>query len=376
MFLTDEEKKLTIEGCRFCPMCFHADTVAGITHRETYSPRGRALTLFALEHGVLKWEEPAVADVLYKSFTDGLPQEWCAGHYDHDELIIDSRHRLVEKGLAPEGVGRAASRILETGSPYDSGHGEEVFREAIASSTSDAELLVFAGCAGRSLYPASLRAMVKLLKAKKIPHRFLDPEPCCGMPLYQLGDFTHAAQQAKKVCQQIAEARVREVVCLDADCFRMLTMRFARLGAQLPEGLRVWHVSEWLNSMIVKEKWTFEKRPDQVTYHDPSSLARFTRLHEPPRAVLASLFSGKPLEIFGNGGKAFCCGDGGGMLLTNPEVAREAARRRFEQACHTGAAFLITASPTCAALLSEARTEARTEGPLVRDLIEIVSESV
>jgi len=374
MFLTDEERKLTIQGCRFCPMCFHADTVAGITCRETCSPRGRALGLFALEHGVLKWDDPAVADVLYKSFTDGLPQEWCAGHYDHDELIIDARHRLVEKGLAPEEVKRVASRILETGSPYsDTVKADgDVLKESITSTTSGADLLVFSGCAARSLYPSSLRSFVKILKAKGIPFQLLNPEPCCGMPLYQLGDFTHAAQQAKDVSQRIAASGAREVVCLDADCFRMLTTRFARFGAQLPDGLRISHVCEWLSRMIVEEKWTFEKRSERITYHDPCSLARFTRVHEPPRAVLASLFAQKPLEMFGNCGKAFCCGEGGGMFLTNPEIVREAARRRFEQARNTGAELLVTSSPACAALLSEARTD----GPVVRDLVEIVEESI
>jgi hypothetical protein len=60
------------------------------------------------------------------------------------------------------------------------------------------------------------------------------------------------------------------------------------------------------------------------------------------------------------------------MVLTNPEIAREAARRRFEQARNTGAELLVTSSPACAALLSGVRTE----GPLVRDLVEMVAESV
>ena len=42
-------------------MCFHADAVAGITCKESHSPRGRGLILFGLENGVLKWDDPAVA---------------------------------------------------------------------------------------------------------------------------------------------------------------------------------------------------------------------------------------------------------------------------------------------------------------------------
>lgn len=374
MFLTDEERKLTIQGCRFCPMCFHADMVAGITCRETNSPRGRGLVLFALENGVLKWDDPVIADVLYKSFTDGLPQEWCAGHYDHDELIIDARHRLVEKGLAPAEVGQAAARILATGSPYPGAAPtlDELLRESGASVTPGADLLVYAGCAARSLYPASLRSFLEILKKKQVAFNLLDPEPCCGMPLYQMGDFAHAAVQAQTVSGQIAASGAKEVVLLDPDCFRMFTTRFARFGAKLPTGLNVSHVSEWLCRMIEAGKWSPKKRPERVAYHDPSSLARFTRLHEPPRAVLASLFSQKPLEMLGNRGKAFCCGEGGGMSLTNPEIAREAALRRYGQARNTGADLLVTSSPGCAGLLSQARTD----GPVVRDLVELVAEAL
>jgi Fe-S oxidoreductase len=374
MFLTDEERKLTIHGCRFCPMCFHADTVAGITCRETNSPRGRGLLLFALENGVLKWDDPAVADILYKSFTDGLPEEWCAGHYDHDELVIDARHRLVEKGLAPEAVGQAAARILATGSPYPGA--VQALKDQLAETgalvTPGADLLVFSGCGARSLYPATIRSFLKILTAKQVPFNIIDPEPCCGMPLYQLGDFANAALQAKTVSMQIAHSGAKEVVLLDADCFRMFTTRFARFGAPLPAGLKVSHVSEWFCRMIAECKWALKKRTECWTYHDPSSLARFTMLHEPPRELLTSLFSQEPLEMHGNRGKAFCCGEGGGMSLTNPEIVHEAALRRYEQARNTGAELLVTCSPGCASLLSQVQGD----GPIVRDLVELVEEAI
>lgn len=374
MFFTDEERKLTIHGCRFCPMCYHSDMVPRITCKETHSPRGRGLILFGLEHDVLKWDDPAVADVFFKSFTDGLPQEWCAGHYDADELVIDARHRLVEKGLAPEEVGQAAKRIMAEGSPYTGAVStmDNFLKESGTAVTPGAELLVFAGCAARSLYPASFLAFLKILKTKRVPFDLLDPEPCCGMPLYQLGDFIHAAKQAKTVAQRIADAGAKEVVLLDPDCYRMLSTRFTRFGAPLPDGLHVCHVSEWLCRRMVDGNWPLMKRSERFTYHDPSSLARFTGIHEPPRAILRSIFGQEPLEMLGHRNKAFCCGEGGGMLLTNPEIACEAASRRYEQAHATGADLLITSSPACASLLSNVQDGS----PQVRDLVEVVAEAV
>ena len=313
MFLTEEERKLTIAGCRFCPMCFHADTVAAITCKETNSPRGRGLILYALEHGILKWDDPVVQDVFFKSFLDGLPQEWCAGHYDHDELVIDTRHRLVEKGFIPEEVRRVISRVTDSGSPYqDPGWTLQDFYNNIeAKPVEGADRLVFLGCAARSRYRQSPLAFFKILKAFGEPFSLLPEEGCCGMPLYLFGDFSNASIQAQKVAQQITAARPKELIILDADCYRMFLTRYRKFGAFLPEGMRMYHVSEWLDTQIHKKEVPFHKNPQLGTYHDPCSLARFIKAHEHPRAVIRSLFTPELAEMQLSEAKANCCGGEG-----------------------------------------------------------------
>jgi Fe-S oxidoreductase len=332
------------------------------------------LVLFGLENGVLKWEDPAVADVFYKSFTDGLPQEWCAGNYDADELVIDARHRLVEKGLAPQEVVRAVERVISSGSPYPepAPSTSDLLAKFGITATQGADLLLFAGCAARTLYPASLHSFAKVLQRRGVKFNILDPEPCCGMPLYQLGDFENASRRAKAVAQLIVSSGAKEIVLLDPDCFRMLKSRYTRFGAPLPDTLKVLHVSEWLLGRIEAEKWDLKLRSERYTYHDPISLARFTKVHEPPRLILQSIFGREPLEMLGNRAKAFNCGEGGGMILTNPEIALEAAARRYEQARLTGADLLVTASPVCASFLSRVGTN----HPKVKDLVQIVEEAI
>jgi Fe-S oxidoreductase len=132
--------------------------------------------------------------------------------------------------------------------------------------------------------------------------------------------------------------------------------------------VKLFHVADWLQEKIVDGKWALMKRSEKFTYHDPSSLARFTDIHESPRAILQSIFGRQPLEMFANRRKACSCGESGGMLLTNPEIAREAAARRYQQAVSTGAELLIT----CAHLLSGV-----PGGTLrVMDLVELVAEAL
>ncbi len=83
MFLSKEERAETIKACRFCPMCHIADRTAQLVRRESYTPRGRAAILAAIEAGFLEWDE-TVADIMYTTLNDGLIQEWCVGNYDYE----------------------------------------------------------------------------------------------------------------------------------------------------------------------------------------------------------------------------------------------------------------------------------------------------
>jgi len=373
MFLTEEERKLTILGCRFCPMCYHADAVAAITCKESNSPRGRGLLLHGLDQGVLKWEDPEVSEIFYRSFTDGLPQEWCAGHYDHDELVIDARHRLYEKGLMPDAARQAAARVGSIGTPYQDPEKaiREFLKEEGVNNYEGSELLIFLGCTARSQKVKSSRSLFRILKRIKVPFQVLDPEECCGMILYKFGDFRGASAQAQKIAKRIAATQAKRLVALDANCYRMFMTRYRKFGAYLPDGLHVLHISEWLNDLLGKKNLALRTHLRRATYHDPCSLARFTRLHEPPRNVIRSLFA-EFEEMEWNREKAHCCGGGGGMPITNPEIAQETARRRYEQIKKTGADVLVTSCPLCASMLKNAADPQDH----IQDLIEVFADAL
>jgi len=346
-------------------MCYHVDAVAAITCKESNSPRGRGLLLHALDHEVLSWEDPKVSEIFYQSFADGLPQEWCAGHYDHDELVIDTRHRLFEKRIIPRAVGDTIDRVKTKGTPYHQFDIaiQKILEEAQGKTFAGCELLIFLGCTARAQFTQSSCSIFHILEKLKISFQLLDPEECCGMILYQLGDFDGAASQAKKMAKRIMETQAKTVITLDAGCYRMFMTRYRRFGAFFPDGFKILHVSEWLNDLIGNGILPFKKQLQRATYHDPCSLARFTRLHEPARNVIRYLFE-EFEEMEWNRGKAHCCGGGGGMPFTNPEIAQKAAKRRFEQIKKTCADILLTSCFRCASMLKEG-----TESPeRVQDL--------
>ena len=110
MFLSDKERAETIWACRFCPMCHVADRAAGIIGQESYTPRGRGAILEAYQKQVIELDS-TVAEIFYTTLNDGLIREWCVSHYDHEELVLDTRAKLFHEGLAPEEVYRYTTEL-------------------------------------------------------------------------------------------------------------------------------------------------------------------------------------------------------------------------------------------------------------------------
>lgn len=373
MFFTESERLETIRACRDCPMCHLIDTMAMITGRESNTPRGRAMTLWGLEKGLLSWESEGVPQILYQAFLDGLAQEWCEGNYDNDELVIDGRKLLVEKGRAHPAVESVARNLKTLGNPLGlRDEGVNVLVEKSGGTVAgNPEVLLYFGFAARLQRTQAAEALLKVMRSLSIPFEFMAEEPDSGFLSYQLGDFRTAGEQARKVAVQLHNRKARMMVVLGASDYRMFSTRLSRFGASLPEGWRVLHATEFLNQLL-EEKLRFTRKiKTRVTYHDPCSLARFTYVTEPPRKLLTALAGENFVEMEWHGRKAHSCGGCGGVPFTYPELAEKAAGIRMEQVRRTGAEILASADPGCEEMLSRA-----ARGVAVKDVVELVAEAL
>ena len=353
-------------------MCQHADRVASLIRKESYTPRGRGAVLFALEKGLLTLDE-SVADIMYTTINDGLLQEWCVGNYDHEELILDVRARLFEKGLAPKEVAvfvealHAGPRGREPG---------EILSQAGVTTDPGAEILLFAGCSARETGPSTLTSMSKLFNRAGIKFQILKKEPCCGWPLYQLGDLEGTRNFSVTLSGAIRESGANTVVVLDADCYRMLLTRNSRMGGDL-KGIRVVHALKLLSDWLEEKKIRIEKRlPDPVTYHDPCALARYCEDLDSPRKILTLLFEGEVREMATHKRLANCCGEGGMLPVYRPDLAKGVSLLRLEEARETGASILATGCPRCQGAFARAMDPADKGKFRVVHLIDLVASAV
>jgi Fe-S oxidoreductase len=368
MFLTDVEREETIRACRFCPMCYQADTVAQVVRKETHTPRGRGLTLFAVQAGLLGWTPDVVAS-MYRHATDGLDQEWCVGNYDHDELILWARAEIVRAGKAPDAVQRALASLRAVGNPWGA-------PEPPVAEAPPGERVAFLGPAARVHRPELGRALLQIGRAAGTPLGRLPAEGCCGMTAYLLGDLELAAAQARALCAAVTARGVRELVVLDADAFRFLQLRARRLGAAWPPGLAIVHATQWLAGLVdagrLRLRAPADLRGARVAFQDPCSLARFTRVLDEPRRVLAAIEGVTAVEFPWAREKARCCGGGGTLWLTDPDVTAAVAGRRLGELEPKSVDVIVSACPTCEASLAPA---ARDQGLRVMDLVELVAAS-
>jgi Fe-S oxidoreductase len=373
MFLTEKEREETIWACRFCMMCHVADRVGQVVRRESYTPRGRGAIIYAVDKGLLSADE-GVADIMYTSLNDRLIREWCVGHYDHEELVIDERARLFSGGLAPAEVVRFCETLRNN--PVRGQNPETILRQAGVTVRAGAEVLVFCGHSAREFRPDTLVAAGRLFNAAGVAFSVLPEEPTSGWALYQLGDFEGARAVSRRLAEAIVGSGARSVVALDADAYRMLMGRTGRFGGDL-KGLPVQHIlrtaADWLRSgkLGVAEKLDYE-----ATYHDPCVLARDFEDLESPRFILQSILRRPITEMATCGKLANCCGAGGMLAVHRPDVSEKVACMRLEEARETGAAILVTGCPRCDVTLEGAVASGACPRLRVANLVDLLAEAV
>jgi Fe-S oxidoreductase len=113
----------------------------------------------------------------------------------------------------------------------------------------------------------------------------------------------------------------------------------------------------------------------RVVYHDPCSLGRGLEVYEEPRKVLQAIPGLELVESRHNREKGECCGSGGGMRFTNPEIAATAARQTLEGKTATGAEVVVTSCPSCQ-LAFQGATAALGARVEVVDLVSLAARSV
>jgi Fe-S oxidoreductase len=342
-----EEFEETIRACRMCLMCRHACTVGNVTQNDTNIPRGKALTLFAEQAGLLEWDKRAV-EVMYQCANCHLCREWCVNRWDIAPVTLAVRADIVEMGLAPEAAILMRDNIEKSGNPYGEAESQLVEWLETVPTPETADVLFYAGCTTAYRRPEMARAAVALLQHGGADLTMLHDEPCCGEPLYIMGFRPEAKAQAKRTMERTLQTGAQTVVCSCPTCVKTFRVDYPEWGIKVPEDIRFVHISEYLVEELAAGRLQLSRALNTaLTYHDPCSLGRELGVYEAPRQVLAATPGVELREIRLNRQHSPCCGNGGGVLATDFKLAYGAGNNAGEIVLETGADVLVTACPSC-----------------------------
>jgi len=219
-----------------------------------------------------------------------------------------------------------------------------------------------------------VKGALKLLNRAQIPFNIIADERCCGRDLLLQGDRKGFAALAKANMEQFARHGVKRIITNCPECYYTLKVDYPNmLGGT---GIEVGHLSQVIAPLVKSGKLSLGKLEKRVTFQDPCTLGRCSRIFDEPRQILGAVAGLELVEMEQSREKALCCG--ATSWLQCGAVNRQIQKQRFTQAEASGAEILVTACPKCqihlrCAQKSSDGKDARVE---IQDLASLAARSL
>jgi Fe-S oxidoreductase len=321
-----------------------------------------ALLAGRLDQKLVELYDPGV---LWQCTTCGACENACPVGIEHLPLIIGARRGLTSNGEAPSYMGAVYNHLERRGNIWglDSTQRQKFVAAAELEvfDSSRHEYLVWLGCAGNfeADYQKSLRSLFAILRAKGITFGVLSKERCNGDPAKRTGNEFVFQELATQNIADLNTAGAKKIVTSCPHCLKTLGHDYQMLG----------FASNVIHSSVLVETLTRDDRPgtadDQVTFHDPCYLGRYTGETAAPRALLER-YGARVAEPERHGRETFCCGAGGGLLFEDrEEEGKRISQERFDQLVATGAKTIVMGCPFCSIMLRGAQASSTATVGLV-----------
>ncbi len=320
------------------------------------------LSRAALE-GRISYED--LTDTAYSCMLCGFCNAKCA-LYPVD-VFIALRCEIWRRGLAPEGIMRVVSNIVEHDNPYGFRRDE---RGSWANSvTGKGSALFFPGCVYAFLYPKILRSSYELLRRIGVDVAYIpEADHCCGYPAYIAGDFETFQKIAHRNYRVWKSLGIKSIYTPCPGCYKTLSKHYPEFVDAFDIDVR--HVMLSIHEAYDSGRVSFERKYGVVTYHDPCELTRYMHVVEEPRKLIEAI-SSDFVEMEYHGYFSRCCGGGGLVSAYKPSLYLAASTRRVAEAVATGAEILTTYCPTCDRTLQKGIKKAKAKITLM-DLGELL----
>ena len=219
------------------------------------------------------------------------------------------------------------------------------------------------------------KGALRLLNRAQIPFTILPNERCCGRDLLLLGDTEGFLALARANTREFSRRGIKNIITNCPECYYTLKVDYPKFLENWD--INVMHITEIIAPLIENGQLVLGKLKRKITYHDPCTLGRYSRIFDQPRHILDSIGDVEVVEMADNRERALCCG--ASPWVQCGSVNKQIQRERLAQAGATGADILATACPKCQIHLKCAQKNAENNDVCqieIQDLFDLTARSL
>ena len=374
-------KKLSydeVAKCNKCGFCLPSCPTYIVKKNEAYSPRGRnAITRFAIEKTLELNEDTEKA--IFTCLGCGACTVVCLSSVKTKDLIFQNRECQVDRGFYPKVAERlvktlAEARNISDDDQEDRSEWQELMKNLPeeALEKEHADILFFVGCVA-SFFPMVQKIpanMARILQEAHVDFTILGGEEwCCGFPLVGAGMPEKLDELKEHNLQKVKDVGAKTIVFTCPSCLHTWKHLYNT-------DVKLVHASQMIAELIESGKVTLKNPIDAtVTYHDPCDLGRNTGIYEEPRAVLKSIPGLRFVDLPMNRKFSICCGGGGNVEMTEPDLSAQVAQMKLDSIKAVGADMVVTGCQQCVRTMAT-RARRQKMDLEVKDLTELVVEAM
>ena len=371
---------ITDTRIRLCLDCGKCTVVCPVARYDTdFNPR-------LLVQGVLGQNGSGPADAgIWACISCGMCMERCNYHVNFTDFIRSLRYKALLEGAEIQySHGGAPQAMMHIMAHRDIRQNRLNWLPPDIEVQRQSDTAFFVGCAPYfdvlfsdlgARTAEGTKGALRLLNRARIPFTLLPNERCCGRDLLLAGDMDGFLALAQANLHEFKRKGVRKVITSCPEGYYTLKVDYPRFLKDWD--LSVVHVTELIAPLIERGQLALSGLKQKVTYHDPCTLGRYSRIFDQPRRILASTDGLELVEMADNREKALCCG--ASPWLNCGAVNRQIQKERLAQAGATGADILVTACPKCQIHLKCAQKNSEDDDTCqieIRDLFDLASQSL
>lgn len=363
-----------VAKCNKCGFCLPSCPIYLVEKTEPASPRGRNAITRAVIEGRLEWS-PEIEKSIFSCLGCGACTAACFPKVETKDLVFRNRECLVGEGIYPKIADHLAKTLdgahnISDDDNEERGEWQELIKDLPehAFEKEHAEVIFFVGCVA-SFYPMVQRIpvnMAKIMDKAGVDFSILGGEEwCCGFPLIGAGMPEKMQTLMEHNLNKVKEVGAEAIVFTCPSCYHTWKLLY-KTNAKL------YHATQMMAELIKDKHISLKEMNTTVTYHDPCDLGRNSGVFEEPREVLNAIPGLKLVELPMNRQLSVCCGGGGNLEMTNPELSGKIAQMKLDSIENIGADTVVTACQQCVRTIA---TRARRQGKKlnVMDLTEILT---